>query len=151
MPVLARRTLGLAVAVALAACAATGGDTGRPPADTALAQALQGVWCNPSEDGSGCWAYDEFRADGSFEACGRTDDDPQPFHAAGRYVVSGHRMCYVVARATANFWLPPGARYCTDIVAIDARAHRYRDIDTGRTYGLRRVPPAENRCPAPPG
>ena len=117
-----------------------------PPAG--LDRALVGAWCSPAEAGTGCWAYDQFRADGSFEACGRAVGDARPFRGGGRYSVSGSRMCYVVADATPNFWLPPGARYCTDIVAIDARTHSYRDIDTGAVFSLRRVPVADVRCPA---
>jgi hypothetical protein len=118
-----------------------------PLVDAALARALVGAWCNPRDGDAGCWAHDLFREDGSFQACGRTEDDARPFHGQGRYGVQGRRMCYRVTQATPNFWLPAGARYCTDIVAIDARAHRYRDIDTGAEFELRRVPAAAVRCP----
>jgi hypothetical protein len=117
-----------------------------PPVD--VASALVGAWCNPTEAGTGCWAFDEFRADGRFQACGRAEGDARPFRGSGRYQVSGMRMCYVVDEATPNFWLPPGARYCTDIVDIDARTHRYLDIDTGAVFQLRRVPVAAVHCPA---
>ena len=57
-------------------------------------------------------------------------------------------MCYVVDTASDNFWLRPGARYCTDIVAIDRRTHRYRDIDTRAEFVLQRRPVAQRRCPS---
>jgi hypothetical protein len=106
---------------------------------------LVGTWCNP--DATGCWAWDRFQADGRFEACGRTDDDPQPFRGSGSWVLQGQRMCYRVEQATPNFWLPPGQRYCTDIVALDAHQHRYRDLDTGAEFTLRRVPDEHRHCP----
>lgn len=117
------------------------------PADEGLQAALQGLWCNSDDGGRSCWAWDEFHADGRFEACGRTDDDPQPFRGAGRFGVEGQRLCYVVETASANFWLRPGQRYCTDIVSLDAHTHRYRDIDTGATFTLWRRDNRDKRCP----
>jgi hypothetical protein len=117
------------------------------PTGDALHGALQGLWCNSNDGGRSCWAWDEFGADGRFEACGRTDDDPQPFRGAGTVSVSGRRMCYVVSAASDNFWLRPGQRYCTDIVAVDRHTHRYRDIDTGAEFTLYRRAAAEKRCP----
>ena len=117
------------------------------PAGDALQRALQGLWCNSYDGGRSCWAWDEFGAEGRFEACGRTDDDPRPFRGAGTVSVSGQRMCYVVTAASDNFWLRPGQRYCTDIVAIDRRTHRYRDIDSGAEFTLYRRAAGEKRCP----
>lgn len=114
----------------------------------ALQRALEGLWCNSSDGGKSCWAYDHFHRDGRFEACGRTEDDERPFHGAGRVSVQGQTMCYVVTRASDNFWLPPGSRYCTDIVSIDRHTHRYRDRDTGAVFTLYRRPISEKRCPA---
>lgn len=118
------------------------------PESAALQRALEGLWCNSDDGGRSCWAWDLFHADGRFEACGRAEGDARPFHGAGRYGVDGRRMCYVVTAASPNFWLPPGARYCTDIVAIDARSHRYRDLDTGAEFVLHRRPLADRRCPS---
>ncbi len=129
-----KHALGLALLVAL-------------PLQAAGAAALTGLWCNSNDGGRSCWAWDRFDADGRFEACGRTDDDPRPFRGAGRYTLEGQRMCYVVERASDNFWLRPGARYCTDIVALDRRTHRYRDLDTGAEFTLYRRPLAARRCP----
>lgn len=134
----------VAVLALLAAC--TGGPA-RAPHDAALHRALHGVWCNSADGGRSCWAWDEFSADGRFRACGRTDDDPRPFRGEGRVDVRGQRMCYVVESASDNFWLRPGQRYCTDIVAIDAGSHRYRDIDTGAEFTLFRRDNAAVRCP----
>lgn len=138
-----RRGLG-AVALALAGCAAV---PPSPPQGEALHQALLGTWCNTADGGRSCWAWDEFSADGRFRACGRTDDDPRPFRGEGRVEVRGQRMCYVVDAASDNFWLRPGQRYCTDIVAIDALTHRYRDIDTGAQFTLFRRDNRPERCP----
>jgi len=132
----------LALALSAAACTA-----GAAPADAALQRALVGLWCNSEDGGRSCWAWDEFHADGRFEACGRTDDDLRPFRGSGRFSVQGQRMCYVVEAASGNFWLAPGQRYCTDIVAIDARSHRYRDIDTGAEFTLHRRDNRDKRCP----
>lgn len=128
------------LAAALCGCATL-------PAEADLQHALLGLWCNSNDGGRSCWAWDEFRADGRFEACGRTDDDPRPFRGAGRFGIEGRRMCYVVEAASANFWLRPGQRYCTDIVAIDERSHRYRDIDTGASFTLWRRDNRDRRCP----
>jgi len=135
-------------ALALAAAMAGMVPAATAAQDAALLQALQGVWCNSNDGGRTCWAYDEFFADGSFEACGRTDDDPRPFRGGGPVSVSGRRMCYTVAFASDNFWLRPGGRYCTDILSIDARTHRYRDIDTQQEFTLHRVAHGARRCPA---
>jgi hypothetical protein len=126
---------------------ATPGGALAQPGDAALHQALLGVWCNSNDGGRTCWAYDEFFDDGRFEACGRTDDDPRPFRGQGRVTVIGQRMCYQVTLASANFWIQPGGRFCTDIVAIEGAAHRYRDIDTGAEFVLHRIPKSEKRCP----
>jgi hypothetical protein len=118
-----------------------------PPQGSALHRSLEGVWCNSNDNGRTCWAYDTFLDDGTFEACGKTDDDTRPFRATGMASVEGRRMCYVVTTASDNFWLRPGSRYCTDIIAIDERMHRYRDIDTGAEFTLHRRPALERRCP----
>ena len=132
------------VAVAACACAAAGPAA---PTDEALAAALLGVWCNSNDGGRSCWAYDEFAPGGRFEACGRTEDDGHAFRGQGEFSVAGQRMCYVVRSASPTFWLPPGARYCTDILAIDARTHRYRDIDTQQTFTLYRMASGRKTCP----
>lgn len=113
----------------------------------ALRRALQGLWCNSDDGGRSCWAWDEFHADGRFEACGRHQDDTLPFHGSGRYTVQGRRMCYVVTSASGSFWLRPGQRYCTDIVSIDEHRHRYRDLDTGAEFTLLRRPQGQRDCP----
>jgi hypothetical protein len=113
----------------------------------ALQRALVGTWCNSDDGGRSCWAWDRFTADGRFEACGRAAGDPKPFRGAGRFEVQGRRMCYRVEQASDNFWLPPGARYCTDIVAIERATHRYRDLDSGAEFTLHRRPAAARRCP----
>ena len=119
---------------------------GRSPEDAALHRALLGVWCNSDDGGRSCWAWDEFYADGTFEACGRTEDDPRPFRGGGRVDVTGRRMCYVVTFASENFWLRPGGRYCTDIVAIDDRMHQRAVDRAGKrqlagSLGMRRQNP----------
>lgn len=135
------RALSLLGAGLLGAC------TTAPLQDAALHRALHGTWCNSNDGGRSCWAWDEFDAEGRFSACGRTDDDPRPFAGSGRVTVAGQRMCYVVETASGSFWLQPGQRYCTDIVAIDASRHRYRDIDSGAEFTLYRRDRAERHCP----
>lgn len=142
-PAGAGRVLAL-VAAWLTACAVAPARVAQEPS---IGTALVGVWCNSTDGGASCWAYDEFRGDGSFEACGRTEDDTRPFHGEGRYSVEGRRMCYRVTRASPNFWLRAGDRYCTDIVAIGPTSHRYRDIDSGAEFELSRVPAGRKRCP----
>lgn len=140
---------GLLLCISLAALtlhAAAGDAAGGPVEGAALHRALEGVWCNSNDGGRSCWAYDEFFADGSFEACGQTDDDPRPFRGGGPVSVSGRRMCYTVAFASGSFWLPPGSRYCTEILAIDSQMHRYRDIDTQQEFTLHRVARSARRC-----
>lgn len=121
--------------------------TAAPLEGQALQKALEGVWCNSTDGGKSCWAYDEFFADGRFEACGRHDDERQAFRGTGRVSIEGRRMCYVVLTASSHFWLQPGQRYCTEILDIDAQTHRYRDIDTGQQFVLLRRPAADKRCP----
>lgn len=114
-----------------------------------LAAALQGVWCNSDDGGRTCWAWDEFTAHGTLEMCGRHDDDPRPFKASAAVTFAGQRMCYVVTDATANFWLQPGQRYCTQIVEVHRGHHVYRDLDTGQQFTLLRRPSGQRRCPQP--
>lgn len=121
-----------------------------PPQGAALHRALTGVWCNSHDGGRSCWAYDEFLPDGRLRACGRHEDELLPFHGEGRVTVQGQRMCYLVTSASDNFWLRPGQRYCTDILAIDAQTHRYRDIDSGQDFVLFRRPTASAGCPGSP-
>lgn len=137
----ARGATAVLIGSVLAACATPA------PRDAALHRALHGTWCNSNDGGRSCWAWDQFDADGRFSACGRTDDDPRPFAGSGRVSVAGQRMCYVVDSASGSFWLQPGQRYCTDIVAIDERQHRYRDIDSGAEFTLYRRDRSERRCP----
>lgn len=136
------------LAAALLALAGAAGAQAPMPQDAALERALVGLWCSPDDAGRGCWAWDRFYPDGRFEACGRAAGDPRPFRGSGRYSVVGQRMCYVVDAASETFWLRPGARYCTEIVAIDRRTHRYRDIDTQAEFVLQRRPVAQRRCPS---
>lgn len=139
-----RPLAGAFVVSILMACAGRG--SAPPTAD--LAHSLVGVWCNSNDGGQTCWAYDEFTASGHFSACGRAEDDRLGFAGSGRFSVSGHRMCYVVETATANFWIQPGSRYCTDILSIGATNHRYRDIDSNQEFELLRVSPSRKLCPA---
>ena len=136
-----RRWSGWAAACVLSTAAAA------PLEGSALQRALEGLWCNSPDGGRTCWAYDVFTADGHFEACGRQEDERQPFKGTGRVSVEGRRMCYVVLTASTNFWLRPGQRYCTDILDIDASMHRYRDIDTGQEFVLWRRSPGPKACP----
>ncbi len=120
----------------------------RPESTSPLHQALLGLWCNSEDGGRSCWAWDEFLPDGRLQMCGRTADDPQPFAAVAQVHWEGRRMCYRVLQATANFWLPPGQSYCTDIVEVAARHHSYRDLDSGARFTLWRRPAADRDCPA---
>lgn len=115
-----------------------------------LHQALLGLWCNSEDGGRSCWAWDEFLPDGRLQMCGRTADDPQPFAAVAQVHWEGPRMCYRVLQATANFWLRPGQRYCTEIVEVSARHHTYRDLDSGARFTLWRRPAGGQDCPPTP-
>ncbi len=137
------RTTALALLPLVGACAT---QEMPPQTPATAAHGLVGVWCNSNDGGSTCWAYDEFRTNGTFEACGRTEDDPRPFRGEGTYSVNGKLMCYVVTQATQNFWLGPGARYCTEITGISSSSHRYRDLDTGAEFELTRVPSSAKSC-----
>ena len=108
----------------------------RPLADAALQQALQGLWCNREPGAVACWAHDLFSPDGQFASCGQAEGDARPFSGRGRYTVEGQHMCYRVEAASANFWLPVGARYCTRIVTIGPQQHRYQDLDSGAEFTL---------------
>lgn len=129
---------------ALAACATP---PTALPQDDALARALRGAWCNSDDGGRTCWAYDHFRDDGTLRACGRHADEPVGFDGVGVVQVDGTRLCYRVTAATPNFWVRPGTRFCTDIVAIDAGSHRYQDPESGTLTTLTRVPVEQVRCP----
>ena len=133
----------LLVAV-LSACAS---HESTPAFDEKLAQELVGVWCNSTDGGETCWAFDEFNAAGQFQACGKTEDETAGFAGAGRFTVTGQRMCYVLDTATPNFWLQAGNRYCTEILTIGPTRHRYRDIDTRQEFELQRVPATRKMCP----
>ena len=118
-----------------------------PALDGKLAQELIGVWCNSNDGGKSCWAFDEFNSSGQFHACGKTEDEGMGFSGEGRFAVDGQRMCYVLDTATPNFWLQAGSRYCTDILSIGPKRHRYRDIDTKQEFELLRVDPSRKQCP----
>ena len=133
-----------ALVAGLAACATNSVDAPRALQGEALQRALHGAWCNPAP-GGGCWAHDLFDAGGRFASCGQAEGDRRPFRGAGTFRIDGQRMCYVVAQASDNFWLPAGARYCTEILSIGAQEHRYRDLDSGAVFTLKRQegpPPA---------
>lgn len=131
----------------LCGCAAAPDEAPVPLRDAELLRALQGAWCSPQPDGRGCWAYDEFFADGTLRACGRHPEDGTPFDGSGTVTVEGDRMCYRVTRASPGFWVRPGTRFCTRIVGISAAEHVYEDLDSGARFTLRRLPAAEVRCP----
>lgn len=139
----AQRLAALLVALALAPAAAHS----PMPEGAALHRALEGLWCNSHDGGASCWAWDEFTPDGRLHLCGRADGDPRPFHGSGVVTVEGRRLCYRVEAASDNFWLPAGQTYCTEIVAIDRHAHRYRDLDSGAEFTLHRRPAAARDCP----
>lgn len=134
------RWSGLALTLALLlGCAAV------PPAPQA--GALQGLWCNPKEDGPGCWAWDQFGPGDRLFMCGQTEPGARPFRALARVSWAGPRMCYEVLEAQGDFWLPPGGRYCTEITEVGPRHHRYRDLDSGAVFTLVRTALAEPPCP----
>lgn len=133
--------------IALAAFSAPAFAHTPAPEGEALHRALEGAWCNSEDGGRSCWAWDRFFADGSFTACGRHEDESRPFRGSGRVTVQGRTMCYTVTEASENFWLRPGGRYCTEIVAIDAHTHRYRDLDTGAEFTLYRRDASHVRWP----
>ena len=81
------------------------------------------------------------------QACGKTEDESFGFAGEGKFTVKGQRMCYVIENATPNFWLQAGSRYCTDILAIGPKRHRYRDIDTKQEFELLRVASSRKQCP----
>ena len=112
-----------------------------------LQQALTGLWCNSSDGGRSCWAWDEFLPDGTLRMCGRHDDTDLPFTARARASVTGERLCYTVIEASGDFWLGPGQTYCTAIVDLAADRHRYRDLDGGTLVTLWRRPVGTQRCP----
>lgn len=134
----------LVIAWLVAGCAQ---QAAAPGPSAGLPEGLQGLWCSPTPDGRGCWAWDHFSADGGLHLCGRHEDDTLPFEAHARYTLEGRRLCYRVERASANFWIAPGQTYCTEIVRLSAVAHTWRDIDSGQTYELLRRPIAEKACP----
>ena len=123
-------------------------DVARPLQGLALAAALEGAWCNTTDDGRSCWAYDIFRPDGTLRACGRFPDEKQAFDGTGRVSISGQVMCYRVLHATENFWVKPGSTYCTRIVEISATAHTYQDLESGARFKLLRVPSGSVTCPS---
>ena len=113
-----------------------------------LAAALVGVWCNSHDGGKTCWALDEFTEHGTLRMCGLQEEDGLPFEASATVTFTGQRMCYQVVKATSNFWLRPGQRYCTEIVEVHVLSHVYRDLDTGKEFRLLRQPASNARCPS---
>ena len=133
--------------ILLSACAGPQ-ERARPLRDRALSAALLGAWCNSDDGGRSCWAYDQFFDDGTLRACGRQPDEREPFDGLGAVSIQGDVMCYVVRRATPNFWVRAGSRYCTRIVEISASTHVYEDIDSGTRHTLHRVPIPSVHCPS---
>lgn len=113
---------------------------------SSLPEALVGLWCNASDGGRRCWAWDEFLPDGTLHMCGVQEGDPRPFSAVAAVSFSGRRMCYQVMEATDNFWIRPGQRYCTEIVVVEPHRHVYRDLDTGESFELLRKPASQKSC-----
>lgn len=107
---------------------------------------LLGLWCNSEDGGRSCWAWDEFRPDGSLHLCGRHAFDREGFSATATVHFSGSRMCYQVLEATPTFWLRAGQRYCTEIVSVAPDAHVYRDLDSGQQFTLLRRPVSDKGC-----
>jgi hypothetical protein len=128
------------LAVLLSSCAAP------PWVAPSLPAALEGVWCNSTDGGKSCWAWDEFTPEGTLKMCGLQDEDDRPFRAVATVAFEGRRMCYRVVAASENFWLRPGQRYCTEIVRVDPDSHVYRDLDTAKEFMLRREPAVERSC-----
>jgi hypothetical protein len=111
-----------------------------------LPAALVGVWCNSNDGGRSCWAWDEFTEHGTLTMCGLQEEDLLPFQALATVTFTGRRLCYQVVEASANFWLKPGQRYCTEIVEVLSHSHVYRDLDSGKQFKLLRRPSSQKQC-----
>lgn len=147
-----RPALRITAALCIAACGlaacATLPDPAQRLTDQALARALLGAWCNSSDGGRSCWAFDVFSEDGTLRACGQFPDETRAFDGMGRVSIAGDLMCYHVLQASENFWVRPGSSYCTRILGISGTAHTYQDLETGAPFTLTRVPIEAVTCPA---
>lgn len=97
-----------------------------------------------------CSAFDEFRPGGVIAACGQVFVDSQPFEAEGTYKVQCRSTCFAVTRTSETFALRSGERFGTESLYIDARIHRYRDVETGEETTQYRRPRAAMTCPSVP-
>lgn len=119
------------------------------PTNEALVRSLQdGVWCNSDDGGKTCTAFDEFHTNGRISACGKFAEDMRPFSAEATYEVRNRFVCMVVTEASETFALKPGFKFCTEVLQINSKVQRYRDLNSREIVTLYRRPKSAKKCPS---
>ncbi len=116
------------------------------PTDSALRQALLGVWCNSDDGGNTCWGFDEFRSDGTVKSCALPPGSERPWVGAALFAVRGITSCIVMTESTDET-MPPGHSLCVEVLEINARFQRYRFTDSAEEFVLYRRKASEMKCP----
>ena len=111
-----------------------------------LEVALQGAWCNSDDGGKTCWGYDNI-VSGSVTSCGTFPQTRTNFTGQSRYTIRGAKVCHVVTESSVPEILKPGDRFCVEILQIDSRTQRFRDLDTGDETVVYRVDTKSVQCP----
>jgi hypothetical protein len=140
------KLLRTAVVAALAA-SATSTLSAAVPEDDKLRAALIGIWCSSLDDGKSCYAWDEFKVDGTVVSCGTWPRSKRPWAATGAFRVSGRTVYLTVTSKSKSYALPVGDRFTTEVLAIDARSHTYVDNVSREQRVLYRVESSARSCP----
>ena len=100
-----------------------------PPLDASLDKAMFGAWCSSEDGGKTCWGYDQFDS-GIVRSCGRFSNSEVDFFVRSRYIINGTKVCYTIAQSTLPEILKIGQRFCEDVLQIDFRTRRVRDLES---------------------
>jgi len=119
------------------------------PTDAALAEALVGAWCVSDDGGKTCIAYDVYESPTSVLACGASPAG-DAFRLRARVTVDGHRTCFEITESSETRFSTVGHRFCSTVLALDGRQHRYRFDGGDKVDTTYRVAADSVRCPALP-
>jgi hypothetical protein len=117
------------------------------PEDQSLRAALIGIWCSSQDEGKSCYAWDEFKVDGTIVSCGTWPRSKRPWAATGAFKVVGRTVYLTVTSRSKFYALPVGDRFTTEVLAVDARSQTYLDNVSQEKRTLYRVTSTARSCP----
>lgn len=118
------------------------------PEGESLRRELKGVWCASDDGGKTCWGFDHYVDDRVIEACGRIPETGQSFYTKGEYFVRGRKVCIVVTESDDLKALPPGTKFCVEMLQINTAQQQHRFMDTGAEDTTYRRPVSAMQCPS---